>query len=46
MTLKPKEKDAKLKETLFSRIEESRKALEDELGLDLFVKIYKHVQVS
>jgi len=38
-------RDNKLKDTLFSRIEESRKMLEDELGFDLFVKVYKHVQM-
>jgi hypothetical protein len=33
------------RENLFSRIEESRKMLEDELGMDLFIKVYRHVQV-
>lgn len=41
-----KESDAlDLGDTLFSRIEESRKVLEDELGTDLFIKAYKYVQV-
>lgn len=34
-----------LQGTLFSRIEESRQLLEDELGLELFIKIYRYVQV-
>lgn len=34
-----------LEGTLFSRIEESRQALENELGMELFIKIYRHVQV-
>ena len=38
-------KDLTPKGTVFSRIEESRKALEDELGTDLFIKAYKHMQV-
>ena len=33
------------RDNLFSRIEESRMALEDELGMDLFIKVYRHVQV-
>lgn len=41
-----KQKDDNLKGTLFSRIEESRQALEEELGFDMFMKIYKHVQVA
>ena len=39
------ERKAKAKETLFQRIEESRKALEDELGLDRFLEVYKYLQV-
>ena len=34
------------RDNLFSRIEESRMALEDELGMDLFIKVYRHVQVT
>ena len=41
-----KQNDDKLKDTLFSRIEESRQVLEEELGFDMFMKIYKHVQVA
>ncbi|XP_066913080.1 serine/threonine-protein kinase Nek1-like [Clytia hemisphaerica] len=33
------------RENLFSRIEESRMALENELGMDLFIKVYRHVQM-
>lgn len=45
-TIKEKAKTLKDdRENLFSRIEESRKALEDELGMDLFIKIYRHVQM-
>ena len=35
----------KARETLFQRIEESRKALEDELGTEKFLKVYRYIQV-
>jgi len=37
-------KRTKARETLFQRIEESRKSLEDELGTDKFVKVYRYIQ--
>ena len=39
-------KRTKARETLFQRIEESRKSLEDELGTDRFVKVYRYIQVG
>ena len=39
-------KRTKARETLFQRIEESRKSLEDELGTDKFLKVYRYIQVS
>ena len=39
-------KKATDRDDLFSRIEESRMALEDELGMDLFIRVYRYVQVS
>ena len=33
-------------ETVFARLEKSRKMLEDELGFDRFIKVYKYIQVS
>ena len=38
-------KRTKARETLFQRIEESRKALEDELGTEKFLKVYRYIQV-
>eukprot|EP00795_Rhopilema_esculentum_P000953 gene953-10719_t len=37
-------KRTKAKETLFQRIEESRKSLEDELGTEKFLKVYRYIQ--
>ena len=39
-------KRTKARETLFQRIEESRKSLEDELGTDKFLKVYRYIQVG
>eukprot|EP00794_Sanderia_malayensis_P007278 gene7278-8089_t len=39
-----KEKKLKAKETLFQRIEESRQTLEDELGTERFLKVYRYIQ--
>ena len=39
-------KRTKARETLFQRIEESRKSLEDELGTEKFLKVYRYIQVS
>ena len=36
--------DLESKEDLFLRNEQSRKMLEDELGLDLFLKVYRYLQ--
>lgn len=33
------------KESVFARLEESRKMLEDELGFHRFMKVYKYIQV-
>ncbi len=44
--LKRTEKRVKARETLFQRIEQSRKVLEDELGTDRFLKVYRYIQVG
>ena len=33
------------KDSVFARLEESRKMLEDELGFSRFMKVYKYIQV-